>query len=207
MKHKNIVTAIVCFLVICMVLICTTCLAHAEDNSPIWTHKMEVAHEAADILRAYGYAENSPAIFSMKMIWLQEKENLDITARVIMGEGGYCDFDFKVCVGAVLRNRVEYSEHFPDSYSEAVSQPGQYTTAYLTGFEKTTRECYEAAKYVLDGKDDVPHDVVWQANFPQGRETWKIIEVDTGWYKSTNYFCRGIWGERPSGFGGNGYGG
>ena len=195
MKHKNIEVAITCFLVILFILLCVS-MAHAEeDNSPIWTHKMEVAHEAADILRAYGYAENSPAIFSMKMIWLQEKENLDILARVIMGEGGGCDFDFKVCVGAVLRNRVEYSEYFPDSYSEAVSQPGQYTTAYLTGFDKTNRESYEAAKYVLDGKDDVPHDVIWQANFPQGKEIWKIIEVDTGWFKSTNYFCKGIYGE------------
>lgn len=194
MKHKNIVTAVICMLVIIFILIVTSCAAYADDGQ-LWTHKMEVAHEAADILRSYGYAEDSPAILAMKAIWIQEKESLDIVARVIMGEGGGCDFDFKVCVGAVLRNRVEYSEHFPDTYREAVSQPGQYTTLYLTGFDKTNRESYEAAKYVLDGEDDVPHDVIWQANFPQGTEVWRIIEVDTGWFRSTNYFCKGIWGD------------
>lgn len=165
------------------------------ENLPIRTKKQELVHETADLLRSYGYSDDSQAIKALKEVWTKEQNNLNIVARVIEGEGGGCDFEFKVCVGAVLRNRVEHSEYFPDTYYEAVAQPGQYTTLYLRGFDKISRESYEAAKYVLDGEDDVPHDVIWQANFPQGNEIWKIIEVDTGWFKSTNYFCKGVYGE------------
>ena len=68
----------------------------------------------------------------------------------------------------------------------------QYTTAYLSGFEKTSRQCYEAAKKALGGESGVPEDVIWQAEFVQGKEVWWTSYVDTGWYSSTTYFCRGV---------------
>jgi hypothetical protein len=84
------------------------------------------------------------------------------------------------------------SEYFPDTVKEVVSAPGQYLPAYCYGFEKVPRQCYEAAKAALDGDHNVPADAYWQAEFPQGREVWKIYRVDTGWYASTTFICRGV---------------
>jgi hypothetical protein len=98
----------------------------------------------------------------------------------------------QVAVAAVVCNRVN-SPYFPSSVREVVAAPGQYTTLYLSGFEQTTRQCYEAAKKALDGESGVPEDVIWQSEFPGlGAETWWVSEVDTGWYKSTTYFNRGV---------------
>jgi hypothetical protein len=91
----------------------------------------------------------------------------------------------------VVVNRVA-SPYFPETVRQVVSAPGQYTTLYLTGFEQTTRQCYEAAKKALDGESGVPEDVIWQAEFVQGKEVWWRSDVDTGWFRSTTYFCRGV---------------
>ena len=97
----------------------------------------------------------------------------------------------QVAVAAVVVNRVK-SPYFPDTVREVVAAPGQYTALYLMGFEKTSRQCYEAAKKALDGDSGVPEDVIWQAEFVQGTSVWWKSDIDTGWYRSTTYFCRGI---------------
>jgi hypothetical protein len=110
---------------------------------------------------------------------------------VVQGEAGACPWLHQVAVAAVVVNRI-HSPLFPDTAREVVAQPYQYTTLYLYGFEKTSRQCYEAAKKALDGESGVPEDVIWQAEFRQGKEVWWQSDVDTGWWRSTTYFCRGI---------------
>jgi len=163
----------------------------AEVKTPVRTAKQEALHQAADILRDVGYTDDSVEIKTLQAAWMAEQENLNIVARVVMGEAGYCPWEHKVAVAAVVVNRTK-SPYFPSTVREVVAQPYQYTTLYLTGFEKTTRECYEAAKVALDGTDDVPDDVIWQAEFVQGTSVWWASVVDTGWYRSTTYFCRGV---------------
>lgn len=164
-------------------------IAHAEE--PVRTAKQDALHEAADILRAAGYAEDSAVIKALQAEWLHEQEALDIVARVVAGEAGGCPWEHQVAVAAVVCNRVA-SPYFPATVREVVAQPGQYTTSYLSGFDKTPRQCYDAAKTALDGTDEVPDDVIWQAEFRQGTAVWWISRVDTGWFRSTTYFCRGI---------------
>jgi spore germination cell wall hydrolase CwlJ-like protein len=151
--------------------------------------KQHALHEAAEILRAAGYDEDAAPIRALQSAWQEEQEALDITARVVMGEAPYCPYVHQVAIAAVVVNRVN-SDRFPDTVREVVSQPGQYSTIYLRGFDKTLPRCYEAAKTALDGDDEVPDDVVWQANFPQGRSVWWTSYVDTGWWRSVTYFCR-----------------
>lgn len=165
--------------------------AKAYDGERITTAKQDALHNAADLLRAAGLPDDDPAIMALSAEWWREQEALDIVARVVMGEAGNCPWMHQVAVAAVVVNRVN-SPYFPDTVREVVAAPGQYTTLYLTGFEHTTRQCYEAAKKALDGESGVPEDVIWQAEFRQGAEVWWISEVDTGWYKSTTYFCRGV---------------
>ena len=193
MKHKYIVAmgvAILCmiFIALCVLMATPT---KAYDGGRITTARQDALHEAADLLRAAGLPDDDPAIRALSVEWWREQEALDIVARVVMGEAGGCPWEHQVAVAAVVVNRVN-SPYFPDTVREVVASPGQYTTLYLSGFEKTSRQCYEAAKVALDGTDDVPDDVIWQAEFPQGTEIWWISRVNTGWYSSTTYFCRGV---------------
>lgn len=163
--------------------------APAGTPAPVRTAKQHALHAAAEQLRAAGYTDEDAEIRTLSDAWFAEQDKLDVVARVVMGEAADCPAEHQIAVAAVVVNRVN-DERFPDTVREVVAQPGQYTAAYLTGFGRTTRSCYEAAKAALDGTDAVPDDVVWQAQFPQGRETWWISEVDTGWFRSTTWFCR-----------------
>lgn len=192
MKHKDLITAaMIIILVAVIVIILAAIPTMAYDGTRITTARQDALHEAADLLRAAGLPEDDPAIRALSAEWWCEQENLNIVARVVMGEAGACPWEHQVAVAAVVVNRVN-SPYFPGTVREVVAAPGQYTTLYLSGFDKTSRQCYEAAKVALDGTDNVPDDVIWQAEFPQGTEIWWISNVDTGWYSSTTYFCRGV---------------
>lgn len=167
--------------------------ADAYEGEPIRTARQETLHAAADILRSYGYAEDSEAIRALGDAWRQEQDNLDIIAKVIQHEAdpAWCEWEHSVAVGAVVVNRVK-SEYFPDSVKEVVEAPGQYLPAYTYGFDKTPRLAYLAAKAALDGDHDVPEDAYWQDNRVQGRRIWKAFTVDTGYFRSTTYICCGV---------------
>ena len=121
-------------------------------------------------------------IFAMILI-----ADIDILANAIAGEAPYCPQEHQVAVAAVILNRVA-DERFPGTVAGVVGQEGQYSPSYLTG--TAPEECYEAAQKALDGEHTVPPDVVYQANFPQG-EVWWESTVDTGYWRSTTYFCKG----------------
>lgn len=193
MKHNNptqVIAVLICILLIVLCILLAT-PAHAYDGDRITTARQAALHEAADILRGCGYAEDSDVIRALGAEWSKEQEALDIIARVVQGEAGACPVEHQIAVAAVVVNRIN-SDLFPGTAREVVAQPGQYTTLYLRGFDRTSRACYEAAKIALDGTDEVPDDVIWQAQFPQGAEVWWASYVDTGWWRSTTYFCRGV---------------
>lgn len=181
-----IICVLVLFVALCVILATP---ARGYEGERIWTNKQIALHDTAELLRALGYAEDSKEIRSLSAAWWAEQEALDIVARVVQGEAGGCPWEHQVAVAAVVVNRVN-SPYFPNSVREVVAAPAQYTTLYLHDFDQTSRQCYEAAKVALDGTDDVPDDVIWQAEFVQGKEIWWISHVDTGWFSSTTYFCR-----------------
>lgn len=193
MNHKHITPLLVALMALVLIVFCIIAAtpAHAYDGGRITTARQDALHEAADILRSCGYADDSEVIQALGAEWTREQEALDIIARVVQGEAGACPVDHQIAVAAVVVNRIN-SELFPGTAREVVAQPGQYTTLYLSGFDRTSRACYEAAKIALDGTDDVPDDVIWQAQFPQGTEVWWRSEVDTGWWHSVTYFCQGV---------------
>lgn len=189
MKHKNELRgAVICMAVLLvMLLVILLTPAKAYDGEPVRTARQEELHLRAEEMRDAGISEDQIAPLSAE--WWEEKETLDIVARVVQGEAGACPWMHQVAVAAVVVNRI-HSPLFPDTAREVVAQPYQYTTLYLYGFEKTSRQCYEAAKKALDGESGVPEDVIWQAEFRQGKEVWWQSDVDTGWWRSTTYFCR-----------------
>lgn len=193
MKNRYIVAGGVVLLALILIVLCVAVAtpAAAYEGERITTARQDALHEAADMLRAAGLTDDDPAIMALSAEWWAEQEALDIVARVVQGEAGACPWLHQVAVAAVVVNRVA-SPYFPDTVREVVASPGQYTTLYLSGFEQTTRQCYEAAKKALDGESGVPEDVIWQAEFVQGAEVWWQSDIDTGWYRSTTYFCRGV---------------
>jgi len=163
-----------------------------EDGpGPVRTAKQDALHEAAELLRAAGYTDTDEPILALQAAWAREQGDLDILAKVIEYEAGDCPWDHKVAVAAVVLNRVA-SPAFPDSVYDVVGQPGQYHSMYLSGFSGVRRSSYEAARAAMDGNHDVPADVFWQAQFPQGKSIWWVSYVNTGWYSSTTFFCRGL---------------
>lgn len=193
MKRHNTTMYIIMTALICLGLIVALAgLAHAED-APVRTARQEALHEAADILRACGYADDSAVIQEIKRQWLQEQEDLNIIAKVIQNEAdpAWCEWEHSVAVGAVVCNRVA-SPYFPGSVREVVAQPGQYLRAYTNDFSGVSRLAYLAAKAALDGDHSVPEDCYWQDNTVQGVAVWKSFVCDTGWFCSTTYICRGI---------------
>ncbi len=195
MNHKHIEALLIAIICIAFIALCVllSMPVGAYDGTRITTARQDALHHAADSLRMAGLREDDPAIRALSVEWWADQEALDIIAKVIRYEANpeYCEWEHSVAVGAVICNRVA-SEHFPDTVKAVVAAPGQYLPSYCYGFEGTPRLCYEAAKAALDGDHDVPADAYWQAEFPQGREIWKIFRVDTGWYASTTYICRGI---------------
>lgn len=195
MKHRNTTQAIA--ILICLFLIGLCILlatpAHAYDGTRITTARQESLHEAADILRSCGYAEDSEVIRAIQADWRAEQERLDIIAKVIANEAPpeWCEWEHSVAVGVVVLNRVA-SPLFPNTVKEVVAAPGQYLRSYTYGFTDTPRLAYEAAAAALDGAHDVPEDCYWQDTHVQGAAIWRAFTVDTGYFRSTTYICRGV---------------
>jgi len=169
--------------------------ARAYEGEPIRTKRQDALHEAAEILRSVGYADDSETILALQRAWWQEQEDLDIIAKVIYHEADptWCSWEHSVAVAVVVLNRVA-SPYFPNSVKEVVAAPGQYLESYTRNFSKTPRLCYEVAKAALDGDHDVPSDCYWQDTTIQGVSIWKSFEVRTDYFHSITYICRGIVG-------------
>ena len=51
--------------------------------------------------------------------------------------------------------------------------------------------CENAVKTAMMGQVNMPSNVLYQANFSQGKGVWKSVSFNSGWYSSTSYFCYG----------------
>lgn len=110
---------------------------------------------------------------------LEEKaDDIDLLARVIEFECGadWCSDELQYLTGAVVINRV-YDSRFPNTIRDVIFAPGQYATAgMLYTRNPSERSVKVAQKIILWGVEDTPPDMVFQANFIQGREVYKKLE-------------------------------
>ena len=105
-------------------------------------------------------------------------------ARIIQAEnGGHEDDEALVLTGVVVLKRVK-SKHYPDTITGVISQKGQYST-YADGkfWNEPSNRSMRIAKKLLstDIADDYPDNLVFQAEFEQGREVYKKLGYE--------YFC------------------
>ena len=192
-------------IVILLLILIVLPTATFAGTSPVRTNNQETYHAIADYLRSLGYPEDHELIQLCSKLWWEEQLKLNILAKVIEKEAGACPWLHRIAVGQVVMNRVA-SDLFPNTVFDVVNQSStwydadgtkhtvyQYRPTYCYGFEGVSRQSYEDAKFVLDGNAlewYVPGDIIWQAEFPQGKEVWWKSVVDTGWFHSTTYFCR-----------------
>ena len=158
------------------------------ENNPLVTKYQKEAHKNAQIMRACGLSEDSPEIQAQKQIWADWDYNLSIIAKVIYKESGGCSEWHQGVVGQIVMNRVNHPE-FPNTVYDVVTQKNQYSTSYTYGFDGIPYSCYVIAAKAINMEYEVPENVVYQANFPQGSGVWQSVYVDTGWFRSTTYFC------------------
>lgn len=119
---------------------------------------------------------------------MQYSENdMYVLSHIISAESGNCSEEMMIAVGSTVLNRVS-DDRFPDTIEEVVFQPGQYSPTWNgTFYNEPTEGAVEVAQMLLEEGSQIPEDVVWQSNFPQGTETWKTIESPWG---TVMYFCK-----------------
>ena len=203
----NVVIVLICMSLLLMLISGVNAFAYSPEYIDVTSRiteqkeKQDLAHQWADCARALGHTDDDPIIKAAGQHWMDAEETIsaleklssytvrerDILASVIMQEAPYCTKEHKTYVAQVVLNRVADSR-FPDSIERVVFAPGQYPGIHIRS--DISAEAYEAAELAMMGLDDMPSDIVYQANFKQGKEVWKAIAVDTGYFKSTTYFCR-----------------
>ena len=114
---------------------------------------------------------------------MSNKDVLNL-ARIIQAEnGGHEDDEALLLTGIVVLKRVK-SKHYPDTITGVISQKGQYST-YADGkfWNEPSNRSMRIAKKLLstDIADDYPDNLVFQAEFEQGREVYKKLGYE--------YFC------------------
>jgi hypothetical protein len=151
------------------------------------TKKQNMYHEIAETARATGLPEDSPIIQEAKRLWEQEQYDLNIMAKVGFNEAGGCEWQQLLDTLAVLKNRVD-SPYWPNTVYDVVVAPYQYLEAYTRNFEGVSARAYAAAVIIMDEVYEIPKNVVFQANFPQGSGTWRIAECHVGSFHSITWF-------------------
>ena len=105
-------------------------------------------------------------------------------ARIIQAEnGGHEDDEALLLTGVVVLKRVK-SKYYPDTIMGVISQSGQYST-YADGkfWNEPSKRSMRIAKKLLSTNivHDYPDNLVFQAEFEQGRAVYKKLGYE--------YFC------------------
>lgn len=96
-------------------------------------------------------------------------EDLYLLSHVIAGEANYCDYNMKLYVGSVVLNRVK-SPLFPNTLKSVIFQKGQYQCTWDGHYYmEPTDETKEIAKKLLTEGSALPENVIFQAEFKQGK--------------------------------------
>jgi len=112
---------------------------------------------------------------------------VELLSHLIMGEADVQNERDMQGVAVVAINRVA-SPNYPHTLKGVIFQKGQYACTWNGNFEKEpTKKCYEIAREVLLAGEryGIPSNVLYQAQFKQGTETFEVVETRF----STHYYC------------------
>lgn len=113
-------------------------------------------------------------------------EQLYILSHIICGEArGYSD-ELQLAVGSVFLNRVK-DPRFPDTFEGVAFQKKQYAcTRDGNYYREPTESNIKNAIYLLENGPQLPSNVIFQAEFKQGKGVYKTIKLKG---KRKMYFC------------------
>jgi hypothetical protein len=106
-----------------------------------------------------------------------DEEDVQNIARIAWFEQGICGKEMTQLAAAVLINRSHWTE-FGSTYLECFYQDGQYSIYTIERYESSEEipeEVYDWIVELLSGESvygEVPATVVFQAQFPQGIDTY-----------------------------------
>lgn len=190
-----------------------SCMAAIDEQRTV----QEQVHQTAQLLRRQGYAESNPYLMATKDTWKNAQEAINgyqrlsrytnedirILATTVYYEAGMTTEQLRQYVAQVVLNRVA-DARFPNTVKGVVTQAGQYSTKYSTTAAAQAVQskdakngtyyyamCENSAKTAMMGQVKMPANVLYQANFSQGKGIWKSVSFDSGWFASTSYFCYG----------------
>lgn len=173
----------------------------SASAAPSYIDTQTKAHEIAETARSMGLPEDDPIIKRASELWWEANQQFcvdrDIIASVVYNESWYgCSTRHRELVATVVVNRVN-SSMFPNSVYEVVVQKGQYLPAYANAnsyYGQRARadatawaECQRIATKALRGQIECPSNVLFQANFRQGKGVYETHYTSY----STSYFCYG----------------
>lgn len=191
----------------------TECMTAIREQKEVQAQ----AHKTATLLRKQGHGNNSVYVQAAKSTWEQAAEEIEayenlsqytwddirILTTTVYHEAGSTTEQLRQYVAQVALNRVEDSR-FPDSVYGVITQKGQYNTKYATteaaqaikskdaaNGTNNWETCKNSVLQAMMGKTDMPDNVLYQANFTQGKGLWKSVYFNSGWFASTSYFCYG----------------
>ena len=111
------------------------------------------------------------------------EEELYIMAHVLCGEVQTGSWELQVAVGSVVLNRVA-SIRYPNTIKGVVFQRRQYACTWDGNYYRTpTTRNWEVAKFLLENGSQIPSNVVYQAQFRQGKGVWRKIGTETFCYE------------------------
>lgn len=152
-----------------------------ENTSPIVIEENLEQKENAEIEITFLENENSQ--------WWSD-EDLKLLAKLVFCEAGSDEIsdEHQQLVAQVVINRVR-DDRFPNTISEVIYQKGQYACVGNERWnsEEIPERCYSNALKALNGEVQAPKNLIFQANFEQGTEIYKIFKTSY----SITYFCKG----------------
>ena len=109
-------------------------------------------------------------VLTKKVEPVVDPEELDLLARLIQEEAGsdWCTDELQRAVGSVVLNRMD-DKRYPDTMHGVIYQKGQYSTAKRLDKTTPTERVRKNAEYLLANGSTLPEDVIFQANFKQGK--------------------------------------
>ena len=155
-----------------LVLAITIIAVALTDTEPLEPPTLHIEH----IYRVPKY-ESEEHIEEINVEHLLDESKVYMLAHLIGGEAGadWCTDELQLMVGSVVLNRIA-SERFPDNMHDVIFQEGQYSVTWNGAYEKEpTERTIQNARYLLEHGPTIPSDVLWQANFPQGKP-YKIVQ-------------------------------
>ena len=114
------------------------------------------------------------------------EKDLEILSHIICGEAQSYSDELQLAVGSVFLNRVK-DDRFPNTFEAVAFQKRQYACIKDGNYyRKPTDRNIANAKHLLENGSVLPENVVFQAEFKQGKGVYKTIKIGK---RRKMYFC------------------